>query len=513
MLYLLSYNVSASFSVEGAADPDRLVHYSRQTLRQILFLIIPLTVVVFVGAPLILGLFGRAYAREGTTLLRWLALAAIPYGINAWFLSYARVQGDSKSIILAQALQCVITLGLSYWWLPQYGIAAIGLAWLCAQLAVSLQAFIRTRQIFVTSGESKANQTPPNPVIQPDANHNPVGGFSLLHFPGRANPQTADGAAPVYFFLSPHLDDAVLSCGGLLARFAQAGEKVFVVSVFTADWSAGSPVSWLALRNLRSWKMEDVDSPFTMRCAEDRAAAGRLGVETVHLGFLDAVYRRSADGAFYYTKNTVGVPLQPEDREITGQAVESQLRTLAGEYKRAHGLRVFTPLGLGGHVDHILVRCCAEAVFGQETLVYYEEIPYVMRRGAQNASPGGDQSKLKNRDDGQALGSWMSARVALTPEEIEARIEASACYISQIPGLFPSPLRRNLEIISARAPSFSSQLWLLHRQITKEEDARKRMARILKDYIQRVGGENYWYAAPSISTETTYESAKEYGKE
>ncbi|MHA1303522.1 MAG: PIG-L deacetylase family protein [Candidatus Heimdallarchaeaceae archaeon] len=36
-----------------------------------------------------------------------------------------------------------------------------------------------------------------------------------------------------HIFLSPHLDDAVASCGGLIAKLVEQGNKVIVATFFT----------------------------------------------------------------------------------------------------------------------------------------------------------------------------------------------------------------------------------------------------------------------------------------
>ena len=101
-------------------------------------LILPMAVAMFVAAPLGLGLFGEVYAREGTPLLRWLMLATPAIIVNVWYLSYARVLGDVKAIILIQGLLCVLTLGLSNWWLPTFGITSVGVAWVISQTSVAV---------------------------------------------------------------------------------------------------------------------------------------------------------------------------------------------------------------------------------------------------------------------------------------------------------------------------------------------------------------------------------------
>ena len=59
-------------------------------------------------------------------------------------------------------------------------------------------------------------------------------------------------------FISPHLDDAVLSCGGGIARLTCSGERVTVVTIFTGDQSPGEPLSTLAVRSHASWAAQCV---------------------------------------------------------------------------------------------------------------------------------------------------------------------------------------------------------------------------------------------------------------
>jgi O-antigen/teichoic acid export membrane protein/LmbE family N-acetylglucosaminyl deacetylase len=500
MLYLVCYNVSASFTVEGASDPARLAYYSRQSLRQMMFLIIPMIVVVLGVAPYLLQIYGGDYAREATPLLRWLALAALPYGVNSWFLSYSRVRVDIKAIILNQGLQCVLTLGLSYAWMPHYGISAIGLAWLIAQTCNAVLVVLRTRR---TLFEKEKLEGGAPIVIQPGEYASQKGLEFASSDLGNLQPMKPSGATTL--FLSPHLDDAVLSCGGTISRLAAAGERVVIATLFTADLPEDEPVSWLAQRNLRAWRMFDTQSPFAERCQEDIRAARRLGAETIHLGLLDGMYRHKPDGTFYYPKNTVGVPLDREDEALTGAAVQRLLRETAQRYSSSEGLKLFAPLGIGGHVDHVIVRSSAEAVFGQASVTYYEEIPYVARKENSRELPvNGGVSQI-----GEA---WIATRMVLTPAETEARIEASACYESQIPGLFPTRMERNLEILFAWVPILIKPLWASYQQMGKQKGARERVARSLSDYIHQAGGEKYWNVASSISGVAEYEKAQTFSK-
>jgi O-antigen/teichoic acid export membrane protein len=137
-LYLISRNMGMSLITEGALDQEKLQEYSRRTLLGTSRLVLPLVLVVVLGTPLILRLFGENYASEGTTLLRLLSLSAVPNIITSLYLSIVRVQRRMKAVVTMLVSLCVLILGLTYLLLPVYGINGIGIAWLVGQTAVAL---------------------------------------------------------------------------------------------------------------------------------------------------------------------------------------------------------------------------------------------------------------------------------------------------------------------------------------------------------------------------------------
>jgi LmbE family N-acetylglucosaminyl deacetylase len=54
--------------------------------------------------------------------------------------------------------------------------------------------------------------------------------------------------------ISPHLDDATLSCAGAVTRLVAAGEDVTVVTVCKADDESGDRATRLARRSHASWR-------------------------------------------------------------------------------------------------------------------------------------------------------------------------------------------------------------------------------------------------------------------
>jgi LmbE family N-acetylglucosaminyl deacetylase len=174
-------------------------------------------------------------------------------------------------------------------------------------------------------------------------------------------------AAHLYF--SPHLDDAVFSCGGLMAMQDGRGEPISILTAF-----AGDPPDWritpFAAELHARWGKPG--PPIAVRRAEDRLAAGRLGASVVHLDLLEAIYR----------KGDADQPLYPDREAIFGDADVQDADTLNSLIESLAGLdlesaRLYCPLGIGGHVDHRLLRLAAEAL--RRPLTYYREFPYATR--------------------------------------------------------------------------------------------------------------------------------------
>lgn len=85
--------------------------------------------------------------------------------------------------------------------------------------------------------------------------------------------------------ISPHLDDAVLSCAQVLA--AHPGSTV--ITIFAGRPEDGRLSAW------DEASFRSGEDPMAIRQREDRAALGALGATAVHLQFLDEAYGPSAD--------------------------------------------------------------------------------------------------------------------------------------------------------------------------------------------------------------------------
>jgi O-antigen/teichoic acid export membrane protein len=130
--------VSTSLLAEGSHDEERLGLNIWRSLRLIFLTIVPAVVLILTIAPQLLLLFGGSYSESGASLLRIVAISALPWSINLVYLAKLRVEKKLKVIIGFTAFIAVLTLGLAYFLLPRMGINGAGIAWLITHGIIAL---------------------------------------------------------------------------------------------------------------------------------------------------------------------------------------------------------------------------------------------------------------------------------------------------------------------------------------------------------------------------------------
>jgi O-antigen/teichoic acid export membrane protein len=85
----------------------------------------------------LLRVFGPDYAREGSGVLRLLALAAIPHTVIALNVSMLRVARRMRALAILQGGMAILVIVLSVVLLPVFGINGVGWAWLITMTLVA----------------------------------------------------------------------------------------------------------------------------------------------------------------------------------------------------------------------------------------------------------------------------------------------------------------------------------------------------------------------------------------
>lgn len=161
-------------------------------------------------------------------------------------------------------------------------------------------------------------------------------------------------------FLSPHLDDVVLSCPGRVLTEIAREQRVVIATLFTENDSD-----------------PDVRTLYRCRREEDLRAVETLGAETRWLGLPDAPYRHP----FYASFRAIVLETHPVDESYVA-VVAAAVRSL---YEEVRPDSLHVPLGVGTHIDHRITHAAVAdlvetGVLDPRGVVYYEDRPYAFVR-------------------------------------------------------------------------------------------------------------------------------------
>jgi LmbE family N-acetylglucosaminyl deacetylase len=226
-----------------------------------------------------------------------------------------------------------------------------------------------------------------------------------------------------HVYLSPHLDDAVLSCGGAIHRHKTAGKEVQVVTIFAGE-PQGEGISPFAALQHSYWG--NPPQPMPLRRAEDAAALSLLASQMQHLDYLDAIYRAAPDGAWLYAQEqALWQGVHAADPMARG-GMDNLAGRLADLIPSDDRTLVCAPLGVGRHVDHEITHRAARRLLGKGYRVaFYEDCPYAERAGA-----------LESALIATGAEGWRSEAIPLDAADLTAKVAALSYYRSQLPVLF-----------------------------------------------------------------------------
>lgn len=183
-----------------------------------------------------------------------------------------------------------------------------------------------------------------------------------------------------YIFVSPHYDDAILSCGGTIAGLCEQGAMCSVVTAF----GGGPDLQYRLSAVAREYLAEDLgqnveDITFSscgdllrIREEEDKRACVQVGnVVRQVLTFPDAIYRGTQAGAYYATESDLFGKIDEQDRiELEHMLFDVFINMhKEGDYW-------FFP-ALSQHIDHRIIHRVGWQMFKQGMEIsFFEEFPY-----------------------------------------------------------------------------------------------------------------------------------------
>jgi LmbE family N-acetylglucosaminyl deacetylase len=212
--------------------------------------------------------------------------------------------------------------------------------------------------------------------------------------------------------LSPHFDDAVLSCGAQIWDRTQRGAKVLVATICAATPPPLEGLSPYAFSLHQRWQAQ---GDFN-RAAEDRQAVTHLNATPWHMRYADCIYRRAPTGtSLYNSDEDIFGAIAPQETPL----IDEMARVFKQfELELSPNALVMVPRAIGNHIDHQLTRAAAEKwLVGHHRLrfQYYADYPYA------ETVPGGED-------------------LPISPEGIRRKIDAIRAYTSQISSFWPNDL-------------------------------------------------------------------------
>lgn len=230
-----------------------------------------------------------------------------------------------------------------------------------------------------------------------------------------------------WIYLSPHLDDAVFSAGGLIYEQAQAGLAVEIWT-FMCGYPPEGDASPFAQLIHAQWGFASAEEAVRGRRAEDRDAAAILGARPVHFDFLDCIYRRGAGDREAWLYSDIFVAPHPQDAGIPAQIAQ----TISAHLQPDDVL--VCQLAVGSHVDHVLVRQGAERV--GRPLLYDVDVPYILGHPGEWEAKSAGMKESTHLVTETGLHRWQAAALTYksqlaalgeafdTPEKVQAAIQA-----------------------------------------------------------------------------------------
>lgn len=162
-----------------------------------------------------------------------------------------------------------------------------------------------------------------------------------------------------YIYFSPHLDDAILSCGATIISQVKKGKKCLIITPFSR--------------------------PSIKRGKEDEAACRLIGVDFIHLPFVDAYFRQRKSvgkiktfilGRYLYRpRQRLFGRIRREDEKLA----ENLKRSLRKFFKKE--ATFYFPLAIGNHVDHQILFTIARDFLRErknKAIIFYEDFPYCL---------------------------------------------------------------------------------------------------------------------------------------
>ena len=239
-----------------------------------------------------------------------------------------------------------------------------------------------------------------------------------------------------YIFISPHLDDISLSCGGIVHNLSKKQNDIQIWTIFAGDPPKGI-LPEFALSLHRRWNL--TENIVQKRREEDINSCNILGAKAVHFSFPDCIYRDQKNGK----------PLVQNEEDLYQDISKNQENIVEKIYEMLNSELdqtqiLVAPLSIGNHIDHQIVRNAIDRL-NFRNICFYADYPYNIKSSSEN--------------DIKILSKFKKINFNLDSDDINAWQKSVAAFKSQISTFWSSENHMINEIKKYALSGGDNNIW------------------------------------------------------
>lgn len=173
-----------------------------------------------------------------------------------------------------------------------------------------------------------------------------------------------------YIFFSPHFDDAILSCGGLIAKLKKTNKKVLIVTIFS-EVNNDNIISDAA-QHIKASGFDNVWDLNAKRKNEEKKIEKILQIKTFFLKETEANFRSN----YQNYNDMIGTKNLKKEKKLITKLNKKIINTI-NIFLRKTG-KIYFPLAVGQHVDHLIVNKIGVDLSKKFNTFFWEDYPYLM---------------------------------------------------------------------------------------------------------------------------------------
>lgn len=138
VLYTIAYASMQSVFAEGSHDEAAMRAHVGKAAKLIVALLVPAAIATALVSNVLLTTFGDQYAQGASALLQLFAIGALPVALYSAMGAVFKVTKNLRGMVGMNIVYSAGILGLSFLLVPQFGLIAVGWAWLIGNSAACI---------------------------------------------------------------------------------------------------------------------------------------------------------------------------------------------------------------------------------------------------------------------------------------------------------------------------------------------------------------------------------------